>query len=406
MADLGPLWGTPAGRIAAGQQDLEGALALSTVDTQAAHSRLYAAQAEKFETEARENQQLMALMQRRAAQALPGEQGTELSMSEQLMRLSADALAAGLPTRAAAIAKDASLVGQREASAASSASTTRLNNIKIIRDRAELNGQLFGGATDQKTWEQAGRLWEFQTGLPNPYEGVPFSKDLAARINSAALSTKERLTLEEQELSRKGLERFRNKRLGQHDQEIEIRKAQQKLRETREARLAKAGGGKAVSSPTTAEVSQAKNLVRRDFPGLEGNDLNEAVYSIAAEARALRQANPALDASVALQQAYNNARAGGDFEAVPPRRVLGMDIPGTGGGTRYRGAMRGVEPLPMAQGIVNKGALVKDKYYQGAGGVIGRWTGTGFEIGVPGSGRSLSSNNGGSEPDPDDEEEE
>lgn len=403
MADTG-LWGTAVGSHVAAQELLDAALGYSTVGVQGAHERYYNAEALEKETKAKENQQLFDLMQRQAAgQPIgpPGPGRPPVSMSERLNDLAQTAMNAGLVTKAQELAKNAALVGQREESAGASAAGAAVNRLKAIRERAELNGQLFGGATDEATWQQAGQLWQFQTGLPNPYKGVPYSKELADRINSAALSTKERLDAQEKELARGALNAFRDRRLGQHDTENAIRESRLALAQAREDRLAKAGGGKTVSSPATSEITQAKRLIQRDYENLKAPDLDDGAYAIAAEARALRKSNPALDANVALQQAYNNAKQAGDFV------TLREGFFGYGGKQGFRGA--GKTPQAPAAMPKDSSQLQKDRYYVSPTGLVGKWNGKGFEV-VPGGrasgiGRPLSPGNGNPDAEADDEEE-
>jgi len=397
MAESG-LWGTPVGRIAAGQEMLDSAQGLSRIDLEAAHGRYYGAGAQKLEADAAEQQQ-MAELARRAAGGPQG--GASVSMADRMDALAETAMNSGLVTRAQVLSKDASLVRQRESAADSSQTTAVLNRLKGVREQAELTGQLFGGATDEASWQRAGELFEFQTGQRNPYAGVPWTADLSERINSAALSTKERLDLEETRVTHAAQERHRVGRRAQHDQALRISEARLALERARQARLEKIGGGKAVSAPATTEITQAKRLVARDYEGMEATDLNDAAYAVAAEARALRRANPALDANVALQQAYNNARAAGDFQLT--RR--GIDIPllgNFGSKAGYRGAGKTFEtavPVPKDNTLLQSG-----RFYSSPSGVVGKWNGKAFEI-VPRGARPLQSGNG-SLADPEDEDEE
>jgi len=379
------MWGTAVGGAAAGKEMLDAALGLSEIELRGAHQRYYGAGAQKLEAEAKEQQGMAELMQRQAA-GMPTE--GSVSIADRMDSLARAAMDAGLVTRSQELAKNASLVRQREASALTSGTTAALNQVKLVRDRAELTGQIFGGATDETTWAQTHRLWEFQTGQPSPYANQPYSSELVERINATALSTKERADAEASRLTREGLAGFRTARLAQHDTENRIREARLALARAREARLAKAGGGRTVSSPGTSEVDQARRLIGRDYTNLEAADLGDAAYSVAAEARALRRSNPALDANVALQQAYNNARAAGDFQTLS-RGILGF-----GKKQGFRGTGKSPETaMSLPKDRLDPKAYQKDRYYIGDKGVIGLWTGTTMQL-LTSRGRPLSPGNG------------
>lgn len=385
MAESG-MWGTAVGGSEAAKEMLDAALGLSRIDLEGAHTRYYGAGAQKLELEANEQKQLVELMQRQAAGVPAGPEG---SLADQMDALARTAMNAGLVTKSQELAKNASLVRQREASAGASATTASLNRLKVVREQAELTGQLFGGAKSSDDWSRANTLWEFQTGTPSPYASVTYDPELVGRINSSALSTKERIDAEEKRLSRQALEGFRTRRLGQHDLENEISEARLALARAREARLAKAGGGRGVSSPSTSETDQARSLIKRDYPDLQPEDSQDAAFSVAAEARALRRANPALDANVALQQAYNNAKTAGDFQVL--RRGVTLPLIGNVGGKQgFRGAGKTPEtaaPLPKDTTTLQAG-----RYYLSPNGMLGKWNGKTFEI-VTSRGRPLSGDN-------------
>ena len=384
MPDSG-MWGTAVGGSAAAKEMLDAALGLSEIDLRAAHERYYGAGAKKLELEAQEQEQLGELM-RKQALGQAGPEARPMSLADSMDDLARTAMQAGLINRSQELAKNASLIRQREASATSSGTTAALNRIKQVRERAEMTGQIFGGATDQAAWETTHRLWEFQTGTPSPYANMPYSKELVERINSTALDTKARADLEEKRLSREALEGFRSSRLAQHDTENDIRNARLLLAKQREKRLAKAGGGRGVSSPSAGETDQAGRIITRDYPDIAAADLQDAKFAIAAEAKALRRSNPALDANTALQQAYNEAKAAGDFQLLS----RGLPILGWGRKEGFRGT--GKTPETAAAIPKNSSQLQIDRYYTNAAGLTGRWNGKTFEI-VTSRGRPLSGNN-------------
>ena len=108
------MWGTAVGGAAAGKEMLDAALGLSEIELRGAHQRYYGAGAQKLEAEAKEQQGMAELMQRQAA-GMPTE--GSVSIADRMDSLARAAMDAGLVTRSQELAKNASLVRQREASA-------------------------------------------------------------------------------------------------------------------------------------------------------------------------------------------------------------------------------------------------------------------------------------------------
>jgi hypothetical protein len=373
---MAEMFGAPAGVIASNtefRQDLgtsiNAAHTLGEIAMQPSTQRLREAQAGKAEMELAGERKMMELMQRAAGTAQASG-----SLAGQLESLAQTAAQAGLVTKAGTLAAQASLIRQRENTARAAGAKMNETQLDIIRKNADLQGQIFGGVTDETSWNRANQLFQFQTGTQSPFAGMPYSPDLIKSISEQAISAKERADLLQKQQTATELKNFRRRRLGQHDTALEIQDRRLELMEEREKRLRKQGGGKSVSSPAKAELDQAGRLITKDFPNLPAEDRVDAAYSIAAEARALRRQNPALDANAALQQAFQAARAAGDFQTIPGLTVplLGMDVPGTGK-TGYSGRGKtATVPIPFVKGL----KPVKDRFYVNDAGVLGRWNGS------------------------------
>ena len=396
--DMG-LFGAPVGIIAAGDYQKTQAQTQEELARAASYPseiRLKNAQAGVLEETLKENQALGALMQR--SSNLVGDDGKPLSLGDTYERLARLAAGARAPTKAMDLAKTAALLQSREATAFSAGTTARLNQLRAFKENAALQGQIFGNVKNQQDWDSANALYEFQTGMPSQYRGIPYSSDLVDRINSSALTAAQRADEEAKRLTREALDTYRERRLSQIDTQNEIRKQAQRTREERERRMAKAGGGSAVSSPAKSETDQAARLIRKDFSNMDAADLNDAAFNLASEARALRRQNKALDAGTALQQAYNSAVASGDFQTDS-----GYAGTGFGKKTTYSGRGKTADtPAPIP---ADRKQLTVDRYYVNPQGQVGRWTGKGFLIERPLSGNNRRVN---AEPDtePDDDEDE
>ena len=415
MADL---FGAPLGDMAFDQNQLTKAKTqhtLGEVAMQPTTQRLRAAQAKQLEQEIAQNEKFAELMRLTAGEranispeliesGTVGEEGAAMeqlalnpqvaprtSIADQLDIIAKNAAGAGLITKAQELAKSSALIRSREAVQAKAEGDQNLNRLKMVRERAELQSQLLGGVTDEESWQNANALYEFQTGQKSPYAEVPYSPELVERLNAAAMTARERAELAEREQVRKNTEAYRKSRLRQIDTQNDLRKRQQELAKEREKRLAKAGAGKGVAAPAKNELDQAARLVKKDYSGLAAADLNDAAFTIASEARALRKANPALDANTALQQAFNNAVQAGDFQVVQ------KGIAGYGRKEVFSG--RGKTPAAPAPIPPKKEDLKSGRFYVNPQGQVAKWTGKGFVIE-----RALSGNNGRVD-DPDLEEE-
>lgn len=389
------MFGSPVGTSAAIQDEYRAAAtqeALGRLAMQPVEQRLRTAQAEAAELAILQERRMAELMQQRRMAGTPelagmvesgatGQAGAQMealalggakkstSLADQFDDLAVMAADAGMVSKAGDAAKVAALLRSREAAARSSQTSARLNAIKAVREQAELAGQLLGGATDQATWDYNNALYEMYTGAKSPWSNQPYSSELAQAISDQALTAKERADADEKALSREDLDEYRKSRLKQHDAANALRKARNAIAKARERRLAKAGG-KEAGTPARTDLRQAENIILKEFPKLEAGDLEDAAYTISAEAKALRKRNPALDANQALQQAFVAAKKAGDFK-TEASGILRRDK------TTFSGA--GKTPQTPAA-LPGKDKLVKGRYYLSPTGAVGQWNGKGFEL--------------------------
>lgn len=326
-----------------------------------------------------------------------------VSMADKLDRAANLFAGSGLIKKATDTAKAAAEIRAKADEGLKDRSQAALNQLRQRTQQAEAMAQHFGGATDQASLDLANRLYEFQTGQRSPLSDVPYSPELIESLNQSALSAKERLDLEEKYLSRQNLAGYRKRRLEQFDTENDIRDKNYRLRKDTAERRAKVTGGTGrlpSAEPKEAEIKQVKNLIQRDFPfmadakGTDASAMSDAAYTVAAEARALMRANPALSTSAAINQAYTSAVRNGDIQA---------DAGSFGGyvGRKFRFAGGGRAPETALAVPSKKEDLKAGRYYVNSKGQIGRWDGKGFTPVQAQSNRSPLSGNNGS---PDEEE--
>ena len=385
MADLG-MFGSPIGEVRYEdmlQSRAAAQASLATAATAPAHARLYNAQAGKLEEEAGQ-ERMMGTLARQAGGRTP---------VEQLESLAELAMGAGMVTKGTELAKTASLVRAREARALAAGATTDKTNLEIVRAEAEMVGRAFADVKDQAGFDAANAFYERSTGMPSPFRGQFYSKPGVEQIRNQALSVQQQVEAAGKGVDRTDREAYRKRRLEQLDTENRLRELRANIARDAERRRAKSGSGKEVSAPNRAEMTQAEILITKDWPNLPADELEESTFSVAAEARRLRRANPALSADEALRRAYLKAREAGDFEQVSSG-VLGRFKK-----DKYSGGGRtAATPLPMP---TDSKRLTKDRWYQSPNGLVGKWNGTGFEIGRP-----LSPGNGRTNAEDDDDEDE
>lgn len=297
---------------------------------------------------------------------------------KRLNNLAELAIGSGLVTKGMKILEETSQIEQRRASQRSSETQASLNAMKMLRDEAENMAQFFGGVKSQQELDMANDLFRFQTGKPSPFANIPYDPEIINSLNQRALSAKERYDLAEKTAHNRALEEHQRLRRGQHDRTANIAEERLKLEREREERLRKQGDARAAAAraPRRVEakredVQEAGRIILQDFP--KADEINydgfkSARESIASEAAALLQRNPALSRAQALRQAYTQARQGGDFEFEQ-----GYFGGATGGKFNFTGGGRTPETaLPPPKEL---SSLKKDRYYFNARGQVGRWDG-------------------------------
>lgn len=377
------MFGSPLGEQAASEQmhtDVNTFLALGRLAGLPAQQRLTEAQAGAAELELANERQMATLMQQAATNDGHGvaKGGSVGDTFEDLGRL---AMRAGLPSKATEFAKTGAYLRSQEALQQSRAAAQRVSELKSAAGRMDLFGRLLADVNDESSWNRANLMYQLESGAPSMWAGLPYDPAMVNRLRSSAMSVKDQITEQLRGEENSSKERSRAA-LAKHRLQIEgIQKERNRIMEEREKRISKGGGGKAVSGPAKAEVDQAARLVKGDFKDLPDSDYLNAAYEVAAEAKALRRANPALDANTAIQQAYLKAKSRGDFKEIEEKGILRSTRK-----TQFTGGGRSPETALSIPDDRSK--LVKGRYYTGQGGRIGKWTGDGFELSGGGGGGS------------------
>lgn len=309
MADM---FGSPIGTSQYLADRVKSINAVTNAELMPSQKRLYEAKAAESEFEVQQARSAGEALALAAAGA--GADGEKAPSMASLLRKAAEGAAKrGLTVQAQKLAESAALVDSREASAMNSQANARLHQIQAIRQNAEAQGQFFGTATDEESWQLAGQMFTFQTGLPNPYENIPFSPEIVNRIKQSAVDVEKQLDLEIRRMGQLETKDFRDRRLRQHEETLRIRRAEQAIREARERRLAREGGsGSGVARPNRDQIRQVKELFLED--GIEYDKVDnsqQVAYDISSRAEELRKQNRGLGSGEALHQAYDEYKASG-----------------------------------------------------------------------------------------------
>jgi len=314
------------------------------------------------------------------------------SMADQWEKLSRMAAGAGALKKAEEMSKTASLIRSREAAGDARRASAAKTTLDAQITRADMLGRLLTDVKDQAGWEQAGAMYQVQTGTPAPWTSLPYSDELRQFLLNSAVSVKDQAELERKKAADEATKRYRNARLSQQGTALELRREGNEIRRLGIEARQKAGG-KEIPAPSRADISYAEGLLKKDFgEAMSLSERTDAAADIAAQARVLRRQNPALSSTAAIQRALADAAAGGYFD-TQVNTFAGVE---TSRKTKYTGRGRSADTaMPLPQ---DKKNWTVGRFYTNAGGQVAKWTGQGFE-----PVRGLSGNNGRGAPLPDDD---
>lgn len=327
-----------------------------------ASTRYTSAMADQLETRNIAEKRLAAMMAQGAG--TPAQVGGNGSISENLSGLASMYALAGMPDKAAEYMAKASQAQAHEATARAALAREAASKVKLAGDQFKMASNLLSGVKDQESWNEANRLFEQQTGQESPFKNIPYDPKVVETLNNAALSAyqKQQLEFKGKELSLKvaDVKSAIESRATRDTVAVErLRVSQQ-----REKRIEKAGG-KDLGAPSKVETQQAARLL--GDTGLEGDELDNAAFSIASEAKAIRRKNPGVSADEALRQATLKAKENGSI--IPgEKHLLSRNTP-----AKFSPPTGGVKSLPATAD-----KLVKGHVYADGKGNIAEWDGKGW----------------------------
>lgn len=279
--------------------------------------------------------------------------GKPISPSDQLMELGMAALHAGLP-QGVKILNDATAMQLKAATAAAAQTRAQADQTRAqvavakqkldaaLQHMAPAAGAL-DNVTDQDSWQRFGQFMASHYGdnefLNTPYDpqtvdALRFkfegTKNAITELHNKLMQKDREATLEERQRHDQILERANEARVAAERVRAQAAKVRAEAAQRREERLAKVGGGKAVSPPNMAMQMQAENMIKREFPDMSGGDLEQFSFSVASQAQALLKKNPGMDAQGAIMQALGELK---DTEVLNRPSQTGLPDWAGGGAT-------------------------------------------------------------------------
>lgn len=356
MADFS-MWGPEAGGARLAEQD-----AIKRM-SELAVARRQRAEAGQKELELQGQQSFMARLGQR--QGKPGQ--TLAEQAEEMAQLAFDS---GMAGKGVDLAAKAALVRTREAQAEASKATAARRQLQGQLDALTKATSFYEGVTDQAGLDKANALYAYTFGGAAPTAGLPYSPQLVEQLRNFGTKATERLRAGLAELDTASKIANRDSAIDLRNFRKGILREQADLQERREARLAKGGAGseKPVGTPSAGELKAADVLLKSEFSNLPLDERRQAAFSVASRARALRKANPALDADTAIRQAFTEEKASGNFQAV--ERAYGL-LPSRQGYNKAGTAGEAPLQVPTGQdGQPQLSALKPGKIYQTPKGTL------------------------------------
>jgi len=245
-----------------------------------------------------------AANQRRFMEAMQKLGSTDMSQDPagKLDKMAQIALESGQVNKAAEFADRSAMVKARMAQLAHT--NMQMEEQKLAQGKKTVNlvAQLMQGATDQDSWDRANALYASTTGQRSPYEGLPYNPRLVQELQVQALTAKEAAELDVKTRNQATLDAVRSSSIDFRNKRLDLLERELLLRKQRMERLGKVGG-KVVAAPAKGEVEEAAMLIHTDYDNLPEEEIARNAYVVASRARALRTANPGLDAHGSMVQA-------------------------------------------------------------------------------------------------------
>lgn len=237
----------------------------------------------------------------------------EEPQSTSLMKMATAAMKAGDATTAREVMLRASQARAAESNDAyRTAQTDKARTDQAIK-LTDRYANLVGQAQSQEELDVANFLFEAETGQPGSLQ--VYDPEAVELLRNSTIKFRDQVYANHT----KTMERIAEARLrntaGYRTQSIALREAELARKKAKDAADTKVGG-KDVGAPTRTEITQAGDLLTRaaEAKGLDKETRRTAAFDLASRARALRKANPGLDAGEATERAFREQVAEGFYQ--------------------------------------------------------------------------------------------
>jgi hypothetical protein len=311
---------------------------------------------------------------------------TVSSPAEAFDKVASNLLAVGAPKKALEYFNAAGKLRDSQNKAINDQLTQQKSQADLLAKQADFMGRDLGGATNLEEWNQgiAAMQQQADAGLfpqatVDQYKAIPFTPEAAAHIRDAAMSVKDKASLDmqaariaAQDNRDASADAYRKARLAQEQQKIESAKtAKDKATKT----------GALASAPTPAQVREAEGVVSslvfdnnaptKPKAGTTSQSYQAymaGVTSIASQAQQMMQDNRGLTRQEALNRAVLLSKAEGDWDIHTEEpsaigKLLGSDAETS---VRYNSAGKQPEdaiPAPVADGKIDPSGLKVGRWY-------------------------------------------
>lgn len=288
---------------------------MQQIETSRAQQKLYESQAAQQQFELGQAQKMGKLMESMATPE--GAMQQTADPSALLEQVAHRFMGIGMAEKAADLFGKASQIRERQANTQQNIALTRKQEVEGWIKAIDLSQNLMSNVRSQADLDRANSLWAGLTGTMSPLFDQLYTPELINKFNDQVLAAKGQLTnqtreadflrkqaeTESKQAMREGVLSLKEQRLAQQQRELELKGKV---------------GGKAVGTPDKTEMEQAKILIRQAYPSFKGETdlLGQAAFDIASESKAIRLKNPGISAGESLQQAFEKAKANGDFSVV------------------------------------------------------------------------------------------
>jgi len=253
---------------------------------------------------------------------------------------------------------------------------------KLVADQAAIWAGINSSEDQARAaieWSNSHRPTEGQPPMENPFN-VPYDKaNIEFKRNTSAQGMKylqeqrAEATAKQTQLDKESAIKFRDSRTA-------YTKAEQKLHQEREARLAKGG---MVSKPDKDLQDQALARLTDKYPNLATNEGSIAKYDIASAAMEIVRTRPGVGVAKALDIAFSDAEKAGNFKTIEKNYELwkGVDIPWIKKTeTKYKAKVaEGTAGNPATLPDTKNPADLKVGKIYTDGKVAMKWNGTGWD---------------------------